>query len=161
VGSVVHTHQKWCTIFGIAGKPVLPMQHPQEAAVAAEPWPVYEETYDSVRDVQQARVVARALGKHVACHLRTHGMLFVGASVERALMAAAEAEGQAEVTWLASVAGAPEAMPLIFMRGEVERRYTLEETAWDRRDGAARDDWANLAWVDEHQEARRERGIQL
>jgi L-ribulose-5-phosphate 4-epimerase len=161
VGSVVHTHQKWCTIFGIAGKAVLPMQHPSEAAVAAEAWPVYQETYGSLREVEQARVVARLLGGHVACHLRTHGMVFVGANIERALSAAADAEHQAELTWRAMLIGTPEALPMVFMRGDVERRYTLEETAWDRRDGAARDDWGNLVWLDEHLAAGRERSVQL
>ena len=161
VGSVIHTHQKWCTIFGIAGKPVLPVIHAPDAALAAEPWPVYDESFAIVTEVQQAKLVAEALGHHVACHLRTHGMVFVGRSVERAVMAAAHAEYQAEVTWHGMLAGGPETIPTIFMRDAIDQRYSGQAGAWDRREGAARRDWADQAWVDEHPDAVRDRGIQF
>ena len=36
VNGVVHTHQKWATMMGIAGKTILPVLHPDFAAVAAD-----------------------------------------------------------------------------------------------------------------------------
>ena len=147
VGSVIHTHQKWCTIFGIAGKPVLPVIHAPDAAMAAEPWPVYDESYAIVTEVQQAKLVAQTLGHHVACHLRTHGMVFVGRNVEKAVMAAANAEYQAEVTWHAMLVGTPDTVPMIDMRDAIDQRFSGQAGAWDNREGAVRRDWAAQAWV--------------
>ena len=159
VGSVVHTHQKWCTIFGIAGRPVLPVQHPPTAAVAAEHWPVYEETFGLITDVVLGGAVARVMGRNVACHLRTHGMIFVGLNVERAVLAAADAEHLAEMTWRAMPIGTPVPMPMEYMRDDVEKRFTLAEE--DVRDGVARGEWANHEWVDQNPDAAWSRGIQL
>ena len=161
VGSVIHTHQKWCTIFGIAGKPVLPVIHAPDAAMAAEPWPVYDESYAIVTEVQQARLVAQTLGHHVACHLRTHGMVFVGRNVEKAVMAAANAEYQAEVTWHAMLVGTPDTVPMIDMRDAIDQRFSGQAGAWDNREGAVRRDWADQAWVDQNPEVVRDRGIQF
>jgi ribulose-5-phosphate 4-epimerase/fuculose-1-phosphate aldolase len=159
VGAVIHTHQKWCTILGIAGKTVLPVHLAQLAAVAAEPWPVYDESYAIVTDVAQARVAARLLGQHPACHLRTHGMVFVGPSLDRALISARNAEQQAMMTWHALVAGTPETIPMIFMREELERGPG--PTQWEAREGALLEDWAGFQWMDEHPEVREERGVQF
>ncbi len=159
VGSVVHTHQKWCTVFGIAGRPVLPVQHPPTAAVAAEHWPVYEETYGLITDVSLGSAVAQVLGQNVACHLRTHGMVFVGLNVERAVLAAADAEHLAEMTWRAMLIGTPEPMPMEYMRNDVEKRFT--QAGEDVRDGVARGEWAIHEWVDQNPETAWSRGIQL
>ena len=155
VGAVVHTHQKWCTILGIAGVPVLPVQHPTGLAVGTEPWPVYEESYAIVTEVKQARVVAQTLGKHMACHLRTHGIVVVGANMEQALMAAAQAEHEAEMTWHAMLVGDPETIPMMAMGG------TLDDDVGDRQDEVSKEDWQNHLWVDEHLHAVRNRGVQF
>ncbi len=158
VGSIVHTHQKWCTVFGIAGRPVLPLLHPPTAAVAAEPWPVYEETRGAIADARQARVVARTLGEHIACHLRNHGMVFVGPTVSRAVITAADAEQQAELTWRAMLMGVPETISMMYLRDDVERRFvsTREEEV---REGVARGEWGNQIWLDEHRDAAGERRV--
>ncbi len=159
VGSVVHTHQKWCTVLGIAGRPVLPVQHAPTASVAAEPWPVYEESAAPVSDVTQARVVARTLGQAVACHLRNQGMVFLGTNVERAVRTAVDAESTAELTWRAMLIGTPETVPMIYMRDEVEGRFVPSED--EVRDGVPRGEWGNHVWLDENLDAARNRGIQL
>lgn len=159
VAAVVHTHQKWCSILGIAGKPVLPVHLGPGAAVAAEPWPVYEESYDIIRTVEQAKVVAHLLGKHIACHLRTHGMVFVGVSVERAVGAAVRAEHLAEMTWRAMLIGTPATIPMYFLRETFNSLFQPEEEVW--RDGVERGTWRNQVWLDEHPEVARHRGVQL
>lgn len=159
LGCVVHTHQKWCTIFGIAGMPVLPVHHPPTAALAAEPWPVYEETYGLITDVNLARSVARTLSKGIACHLRTHGMVFVGVNLERAVLSAVDAEHLAEMTWRAMQVGTPEVIPLTFMRSEVEKLFTSDKE--EVRDGVARGEWANHVWLDQNPHAATKPEIQL
>ena len=159
VRSVVHTHQKWCTVFGIAGRTVLPVLHPPTASVAAEPWPVYEDNGGAVIDTAQATTVARLLGANVACHLRNHGMVFVGTTVSKAVLAACDAEQMAELTWQAMLAGTPETIPPKDLRVDVEGRFAPPQE--DVRDGVARGEWGNQEWLDEHTQAAWERGIRL
>ena len=159
VHSVVHTHQKWCTVFGIAGKPVLPVLHPPTASIAADPWPVYAEDGGVVGNVAQAKRVAELLGGGVACHLRNHGMVFVGTTVSKAVLGAADAEQQAELTWQAMLAGTPEVIPAEVMRGDIDGRFAPPQP--DVRDGVARGEWGNQVWLDEHPDASYERGVWL
>ncbi len=160
VGAVVHTHQKWCTIFGIAGRPVLPVLHAPTALVAAEPWPVYEETRGAIGDPREGRVIAELMGEGIACHLRNHGMVFVGPTIARALITAADAEEQAEITWRAMLMGTPQTIQMRFLRDEVERRSvaTREE---ERGDGVRHGEWANHVWLDENRDAIGERRVIL
>jgi ribulose-5-phosphate 4-epimerase/fuculose-1-phosphate aldolase len=159
VASVTHTHQKWCTVFGIAGRDVLPVIHPPTASVAAETWPVYAEAGGTVTTPEQGRRVAEVLGGNVACHLRNHGMVFVGTTVSKAMLAAADAEEQAEVTWRAMLAGTPEPIDMKYLANEVKKRW--EPPKEDVRDGVARGEWGNQKWLDDHREASEERGITL
>ncbi|MBI4199285.1 MAG: class II aldolase/adducin family protein [Chloroflexi bacterium] len=160
VNCVVHTHQKWCTIFGIAGRAVLPVHHPGMASVAAEPWPIYEESYEIVVTVQQARVVAQILGRHGAIHLRTHGMAFVGTDIERAVNDAINGEHEAEMTWHALLAGTPETISMIYMRPYVDARFAPQDPG-ARREGVERGTWENFVWLDQNVEASRYRAVQL
>ncbi len=159
VQSVVHTHQKWCTVFGIAGRAVLPVMHPPTASVAAEPWPVYAENGGVVSGVAQAKRVADLLGGGVACHLRNHGMVFVGTTVSKAVLAAADAEQMAELTWQAMLVGTPEVIPTAVMRADIDGRFAPPTP--DVRDGVARGEWGNQVWLDEHPDASFERGVWL
>ena len=72
--AVAHTHQKWCSVFGIAGRDVLPVLHPPTASVAAEAWPVYDDEGGEVHNPEQGQRLAELLGQNVAVHLRNHGM---------------------------------------------------------------------------------------
>ncbi len=159
VMAVTHTHQKWCTIFGIAGRDVLPLLHPPTASVAAEPWPVYDEDGGLVHNPEQGQRVAELLGGNVACHLRNHGMVFVGTTVSKSMMGAADAEEQAEVTWLAMLAGTPESIEMKYVQAEVDKRW--EPPKPDVRDGVARGEWGNQEWLDDNRDASWVRGISL
>jgi L-ribulose-5-phosphate 4-epimerase len=159
IASVTHTHQKWCTVFGIAGRDVLPLLHPPTASVAAEAWPVYDEDGGLVHNPEQGQRVAELLGSNVACHLRNHGMVFVGTTVSKSVLGAADAEEQAEVTWLSMLAGTPEPIEMKYVENEVAKRW--EPPKPDIRDGVARGEWGNQQWLDDNHDASWVRGISL
>ena len=157
--AVTHTHQKWCSVFGIAGRDVLPVLHPPTASIAAETWPVYDDDGGLVHNPEQGQRVAELLGGNVACHLRNHGMVFVGTTVSKATLGAADAEEQAEVTWLAMAVSEPEAIEMKYLQVEVDKRW--EEPKPDVRDGVARGEWGNQEWLDHNPDASWVRGIAL
>jgi ribulose-5-phosphate 4-epimerase/fuculose-1-phosphate aldolase len=157
--AVTHTHQKWCTVFGVAGRDVLPVLHPPTASVAAVTWPVYEGEDGLVHNPEQGQRLAELLGQNVAVHLRNHGMVFVGTTVSKATLGAADAEEQAEVTWLAMAVGEPEAIEMKYLQADVDKRW--EEPKPDIRDGIARGEWGNQEWLDDNPDASWVRGITL
>jgi len=160
VGSVIHTHQKWCTVFGIAGATILPVQHPGMATSVVPPYPVYQESYDIVRSVEQATLVAKTLGDGVACHLRTHGMIFVGVSIHTALTAAINAERQAEMNWLAMQVGERETIGMRDMREAIDNRFLPRPD--EVRQGVPRGAWGvQTVWADQNREVLRHRVVQL
>ena len=159
VNSVAHTHQKWCTILGIAGKDVLPLQHANSAVIAVRPWPVYDETYGNITDKYQPKVVARTLADFPAVHLRNHGMIFVGGNVEKAIIGARNGEYQAELTWRSLLVGTPVLLPTVFMRDEMDRDLT--PSIWEVRDGVSIDEMTIHAWLDENREAARDRKVRF
>ena len=108
VMSVVHTHQALATVFGIAGKPILPMQG-VTATVLARPLAVYESSRKIVTG-EQGRQVAMALGDSLGIHLRHHGIVMTGSGVEEAVVNAIWLEDQAKMTLLTTVLGNPEPM---------------------------------------------------
>ena len=159
VNSVAHTHQKWCTIVGIAGKDVLPLQHANSAVIAVRPWPVYDETFDNITDKYQPKVVARALADYPALHLRNHGMIFVGGNIEKAIIGARNGEYQAELTWRSLLVGTPVLLPTVFMRDEMDRDLT--PSIWEVRDGVSIDEMKIHGWLDENRAAARDRKVRL
>ncbi len=160
IASVAHTHQKWCTVFGIAGRDVLPLLHPPTASIASEAWPVYEATWGPIAGPEQGKRIAELMGPEgVACHLRNHGMVFVGTTVSKAVLAAADGEQQAEITWQAMLVGTPETIEPQYLKDDVEKRF--EPPKPDVRDGVARGEWGNQKWLDGHRDAAWSRGITL
>jgi ribulose-5-phosphate 4-epimerase/fuculose-1-phosphate aldolase len=55
----------------------------------------------------QGAAVARVLGDAIGCHLKNHGILITGKSVEEAVINAIWLEMQAKVTMLATMIGTP------------------------------------------------------
>ena len=105
VMGVVHDHQHLAVAFGAAGKPILPMVGIM-SAVAAKPLPVFQSSL-KICDTDQGAAVAKALGDAVGCHLKNHGVVMVGKSVEDAVINAIWLEMQAKVTLFASLIGTP------------------------------------------------------
>ncbi|MBI4199284.1 MAG: class II aldolase/adducin family protein [Chloroflexi bacterium] len=152
VGAVIHTHQPWATLLGILGKTILPVLHPGLASVAAEPMPVFDEDYALITRPAQGRVLAQVLGNAIGCHLRTHGMVFAGPTLEIATTDAIHTEYEAEVTWRAMLIGTPRTIPMLFLRPALERRNTGQvPEAWE-------DYWK---WIDKHQNSPRFRTVQV
>ena len=151
VNGVVHSHQKWATMMGIAGKTILPVLHPDLSAVATEPLPVYDESYATIKNASEGRQVAEKLGDHIGVHLRTHGMLFAAPNLETATVEAIHAEYQAELTWLAMQIGEPKTIPKLLLRPRLERRGPdyVPET------------WEYYKWLDAHPESARYRVVQV
>lgn len=110
VASVVHSHPKWSIVFGIAGRRILPVYHPGNSFVVMDEIPIYESGH-LILQSEQGKKVAETLGEHCACHLRNHGIVTVGASVEEAVMRAINLEKQAELNFLASQIGEVNAIP--------------------------------------------------
>ncbi len=159
VGGVVHTHQKWCTVFGIAGEVILPVNHPSHAAVVFPPYGVYEQGPNE-GERERGKAVAKELGNGVGCHLRNHGIVIVGFDVRRAVEAAVYAEHQAELNWLAMQAGGREEIPLRFLQPSIDKRFSSKGK--EKREGVERDTWGNLfTLVDEDPEMIRFRRIQF
>ena len=103
VMGLVHTHQHLATSFGAAGKPILPMLGVMSAP-CAEPLPTYHSSRKVVT-AEQGADVAEALGKAVGCHLKNHGILMTGRSVEEAVIYAIWLEMQAKMTLFGTMLG--------------------------------------------------------
>ena len=105
VMGLVHTHQHLATAFGAAGKPILPMLGIM-SVVCAKPMPIFQSSLKIVT-AEQGAAVARVLGDALGCHLKNHGVLMTGKSVEEAVINAIWLEMQAKMTMLATMIGTP------------------------------------------------------
>lgn len=151
VNGVIHTHQKWATMMGIAGKTILPVLQSYPASSAANPMPVYDESYATIKDASDGMAVAQKLGAHVGVHLRTHGMLFAAPNLETATIEAIHTEYQAELTWLATRIGKPKTVAPSALRAGLERMGP------DYIPGP----WEYYKWLDAHPDSGRYRVVQV
>ncbi|HQG31223.1 MAG TPA: class II aldolase/adducin family protein [Deltaproteobacteria bacterium] len=103
VMGLAHTHQLYTSVMGAAGKPILPMQGVM-AVPATYPLPTYPSSLKVVTTEQGAEV-GRVLGDAMGVHLKNHGILMVGSSVEEAVVNAIWIEHQAKLTFLATLIG--------------------------------------------------------
>ena len=103
VGGVVHTHQTLATIFGVVGRPILPLLH-VEAPLVAHGVPIYPSP-ELIDTPERGDAVARVLGDLPACHLQGHGIVTVGATVEEATIRAIFLERLARANLLAAQLG--------------------------------------------------------
>lgn len=103
VGGVVHTHQTLATAFGYTGRPILPILH-VEAPLVADGVPVYESP-KLITSAALGDEVAAALGSHDVAHLRNHGIVAVGPTVEEAVINAIFLERLARANLLAAQLG--------------------------------------------------------
>jgi L-ribulose-5-phosphate 4-epimerase len=160
VGGVVHTLQKWITIFGIAGQTILPVHHPSLSSTVVPAYGVYAEGDRTFSTVEEGQAVARTLGDGVGCHLQNHGVVIVGISVQEAVLTAMRAEHQAELNWLAMQAGEREQIPMRTLWPSLEKRFVPKEA--EKRGGITRDNWSNqMKWADQDPEVLRVRCVQL
>lgn len=108
VGGVVHTHQTLATVFGIAGRPILPVLH-VESPLVERGVPIYESPR-LITTSELGDAVAAVLGDLDVCHLRNHGIVTVGRTVEEATVNAIFLERLARANLLAAQLGTPSAI---------------------------------------------------
>jgi ribulose-5-phosphate 4-epimerase/fuculose-1-phosphate aldolase len=109
VGGVVHTHQTLATIFGVVGRPILPLLH-VEAPLVARGVPIYPSP-ELIDTPELGDAVAQVLGDRPVCHLQGHGIVTVGATVEEATIRAIHLERLARANLLAAQLGEPRIIP--------------------------------------------------
>ena len=152
LGSIIHTHQKWATMMGVAGATILPLLDPElSTAVAHEP-EMFDDDKALITSVEQGVAVAARMKTANACHLQNHGMVFTGPNVETATIDAIATEHLAEMTWRAQLIGSPEAMPSLALQPALARRAQGEVSeAWEHY-------WK---WVDANPESLRPRSAAI
>ena len=104
----MHTHQRLTLAFGATGRKILPLQGIM-AWMVEEDLPVFHSSL-MVSTVDAAREVARVIGDHQACHLKNHGVVVVGRTVEEAVISCIDLEDLAKLTMTAESLGKPDVM---------------------------------------------------
>lgn len=118
VGGVAHTHQTLATLFGVVGRPILPLLH-VEAPLVARGIPTYPSP-ELIHDADRGAAVAAALGDHDLCHLQGHGIVTVAPTVEEATIAAIHLERLARANYIAAQLGGE---PRVISPEEIERLH--------------------------------------
>lgn len=109
VGGVVHTHQMMVTSFGIAGREIQPVLH-VDSPVLLSGQPVFQAP-DLIMKPEEGRAVAEALGQASFCHLRNHGIVVVGPTIEEATLNCIYLERLAVANFNAAQLGHVHAIP--------------------------------------------------
>ena len=109
VGAVIHTHQMMATSFGIAGREIQPVLH-VDSPVLLKGQPFYDAP-DLIKTPQEGRDVAATLGQATFCHLRNHGIVVTGPTIEEATLNAIYLERLAQATFNAAQLGHVRAIP--------------------------------------------------
>jgi L-fuculose-phosphate aldolase len=107
VGAVVHTHSRFATTFAVLGEE-LPAVHYLLAHAGRR---VRVAPYATFGSGELADACVAALAGDRAVLLANHGVVAVGADLERALLAAEAVEEVAELCWRARCLGAPVVLP--------------------------------------------------
>lgn len=155
VGSVVHTHQPITTAFGVAGRKIFPLHinaGGASAEVIAQGIPTFHRP-DLINTNELGTAVAKVLGQHGACHLRGHGIVVVGRSVEEATLRAIEIEAQARLNWTAFQLGNPNPIPSESLSDFVAAYVRSDEEKWPPAYKGAWNYYAGLVGLE--REARR------
>ena len=108
IGGVIHSHPVHATMFAVARQPV-PAAIEEVAVYIGGDVPVCDYTMTGTDELGDA--VAAHLADRAATLLANHGMVTVGATVERALHAAGVVERTAHIVWGARLLGETHAVP--------------------------------------------------
>ena len=92
LGSVIHTHSKYCCIFAAARKP-LPVEEPALQALFGEEVPLAKYGLPGSKKLMQNTV--NAFGDGMGCIMTAHGMICGGADIEDAFVNCGKMEAAA------------------------------------------------------------------
>ena len=107
-GAIVHTHAPFCTALACLGRGI-PAFHYMVAVAGGRD--VRCAPYATFGTQALADAAVDALAGRRACLLAHHGMIAIGADLERALRLAVEVESLAETYWRALQVGEPATLP--------------------------------------------------
>ncbi len=116
VGAVIHTHSVYASVFAVLGREI-PALLLEAAGFLGGAVRVVANPRDA--SSRSADRLATGLGSARAVLLSNHGVIAVGETLPRAMVAAREVEMAARVAYLASLLGRPKPLP----SGEVERLH--------------------------------------
>jgi len=102
IAAVVHTHSRYATAFGIAGKDLLSIWN--EGSIARG---VPVARYCTGGTNELAKVIVETMGDKYAVILQNHGVVTVGASLESAYQTALDVEWLAQMQFVATLVGEP------------------------------------------------------
>lgn len=132
VNAVVHCHPRLPTAFSIAGVEIEPVDH--LGVLFAPRVPIHD--YSGQIDTREkAEALAATLGSGTAALIRSHGVVVVGSSLERACIASLALDRTAGMQYCASQIGTARPVPEEFTegRGRFSEGLSAEEyfrTAW-------------------------------
>ncbi len=86
VGAIIHTHAPAATLFGALGRELLPISH--EGCPFYGRLGTFEETTNTILDVDTARALVDVLGDGPAVLLKNHGIVTVGGNLKEATVLA-------------------------------------------------------------------------
>jgi L-fuculose-phosphate aldolase len=94
VQAIIHTHQPWATVMGVASAPILPILHvPSPLVERGVPlWPHAQ----LVTDSEMGDDLARTMGDHPVALLQGHGMVTAASTVKEATVNAIHLDQLAE-----------------------------------------------------------------
>ena len=109
VNAVVHTHARYSTVFGITGKPEMPIVLSEAGMLLGGPVPVAPYARPGTEKVGEVTVQAAGQGR--AAIMANHGLVTVGETLDRALKSSLAVEEMAQAIVLASsLSSSPEAI---------------------------------------------------
>lgn len=133
VGSVIHAHPLWSTLFGSTGRPVEPVI--MQAAVLGE-----IRTFDKIASINEKQLgeeLAASLGKHRIAMLKSHGSVIAAGNLLEAFVLAVYLEENAERQYLARQLGEPTVLTpeqILVIASNLWKPHLLQKV-WDYHAG--------------------------
>ena len=106
VNSVIHSHPDHAVAVSTLGRPIRAWSQPSALFVERVGW--FTETIDLIRRKDQGAGVAKALGPHSVCMMKSHGVALAGGSIEEAVITGIMLENACRIQLLIEAAGNPQ-----------------------------------------------------
>ena len=106
IHSVIHSHPDHAVAVSTLGRPIRAWSQPSALFVDRVGW--FTETIDLIRRKDQGAGVARALGPHNVCMMKSHGVALAGRSIEEAVITGIMLENACRIQLLVEAAGNPQ-----------------------------------------------------